>query len=391
MNTLTTHEKYMQHAISLALLAEGKTSPNPLVGAVIVHNNKIIGKGYHHKAGSLHAEKNAIQNVKDNGYEYLLSKATMYVTLEPCCHHGKTPPCTDAIIEAKIPKVFVGSLDPNPMVCGKGIKILQNTGIEVQTGILENECLNINEIFFNKVLNEKIFVACKYAMTLDGRIATDSGLSKWITNDLSRKYVHKLRNKYDAIMVGIGTVLADNPMLNARGKGYKNPVRIICDSSLKIPIDSQIVDTANDILTIIAYSKNLSLDKNAQQKINELKSKGCILLSINNDDNGIDLNNLITTLQSLELRHKNHFDNKAFFINSIFVEGGGKIHQSLFNANLVDKVYAFIAPKIFGGNQVKNPIVGNGILDPKDAWQLRDTTVKHFGNNILIEGLIQHK
>ena len=217
-----TDQEYMLRAIQLAKKGEGWTNPNPMVGAVIVKDGKIIGEGYHKKYGELHAERNAIASLTESA-----EGAVIYVTLEPCCHHGKTPPCTEAIIEQKNRKVVIGSRDPNPKVAGKGVQILRDHGVEVETGLLEEECLSLNEIFFHYITTKMPYVAMKYAMTLDGKIASFSGDSKWVTGEKAREHTHFLRKKYRGILVGIGTVLADDPMLHVRVEGWKSPVRMV--------------------------------------------------------------------------------------------------------------------------------------------------------------------
>ena len=239
-------EKYMKRAIALAKEGEGSCHPNPLVGAVLVKDGMIIGEGYHKKCGDLHAERNAILSLNESA-----EGSTMYVNLEPCCHYGKTPPCTEAIIEDKIARVVIGSRDPNPQVAGKGVRILRDAGIKVTEDFMRDECDEINKIFFHYITRKRPYVIMKYAMTADGKIATKTGASKWITGPESLRRVHELRNACMGIMVGIGTVLADDPMLNCRIEGGKDPVRIICDSKLKIPVDSNIVRTAGEIDTVV--------------------------------------------------------------------------------------------------------------------------------------------
>ena len=241
-----TDKEYMLRAISLAKKGEGWTNPNPMVGAVIVKDGRIIGEGYHKKYGELHAERNAFASLKESA-----KGATMYVTMEPCCHYGKTPPCTQAIIEHEIGKVVIGSKDPNPKVSGKGVQILKEAGISVEENFLREECDKLNPIFFHYIRTKMPYVVMKYAMTLDGKIATKTGESKWITGKEAREEVQHMRHRYMGIMVGIGTVLADDPMLNVRAKDKKSPVRIICDSKLRIKEDSQIVKTAFNQRTIV--------------------------------------------------------------------------------------------------------------------------------------------
>ena len=244
-----TDQEYMLRAIQLAKKGEGWTNPNPMVGAVIVKDGKIIGEGYHKKYGELHAERNAIASLTESA-----EGAVIYVTLEPCCHHGKTPPCTEAIIEQKIRKVVIGSRDPNPKVAGKGVQMLREAGVTVVEDFMREECDQLNPVFFHYITTKTPYVVMKYAMTLDGKIATKTGASKWISGEEARSLVHEMRHDYMAIMAGIGTVLADDPMLNVRLEGKKSPVRIICDSMLRIPLDSQICQTAGRYRTIVAYA-----------------------------------------------------------------------------------------------------------------------------------------
>ena len=274
----------MERAIELAKRARGFTSPNPMVGAVIVKDGKVIGEGYHERCGELHAERNALASLTESA-----EGATIYVTLEPCCHYGKTPPCTEAIIEHKLAKVVIGSRDPNPLVSGKGAAILRKAGIEVVEDFMREECDAINPIFFHYITTKRPYVAMKYAMTMDGKIATRTGASKWITGEAARNHVQTLRHAYKGIMVGIGTVLADNPMLNCRMQGGIDPVRIVCDTHLRIPMDCQIVQTADTIETILATSTN------EKEKIDQLIKKGVQILQIPEKDGCIDLNLLMQT------------------------------------------------------------------------------------------------
>ena len=276
-----TDKEYMLRAISLAKKGEGWTNPNPMVGAVI---GRIIGEGYHKKYGELHAERNAFASLKESA-----KGATMYVTMEPCCHYGKTPPCTQAIIEHKIGKVVIGSKDPNPKVSGKGVQILKEAGISVVEDFLREECDKLNPIFFHYIKTKIPYVVMKYAMTLDGKIATKTGESKWVTGKEAREEVQHMRHRYMGIMVGIGTVLADDPMLNVRSKDKKSPVRIICDSKLKIKEDSQIVKTAFNQRTIVAYADS----QNIQEKLERLHSLGVETLYCPDESNQIDLKKLM--------------------------------------------------------------------------------------------------
>ena len=243
-------ERYMRRAIGLAKKGAGRTAPNPMVGAVIVRDGEIIGEGYHERWGGLHAERNALADCKARGNS--AEGAAIYVTLEPCCHYGKTPPCTEALIENGLARVFVGSFDPNPKVSGKGFAQLRAAGIEVTENVLREECDAVNHVFFHFIRTGTPYVIMKYAMTLDGKIATVTGASKWITGGEARRRVHEDRDRYAAVMCGSGTVLADDPLLTCRIPGGRDPVRIICDSRLRTPLDSQIARTASDVRTIIA-------------------------------------------------------------------------------------------------------------------------------------------
>lgn len=356
---------FMQKAIELALKAEGRTNPNPLVGAVIVKDNKIIGEGYHHKYGMLHAEREAIKDClsKNNNPK----DSTIYVTLEPCCHYGKQPPCTFAIKEAGIKKVVIGSYDPNPLVSGKGISFLRENGIIVEENFMKEECDKINKIFFHYITTKMPFVALKYAMTLDGKIATKTGNSKWITNSKSREHVHYLRNKYSSILVGINTVLKDDPLLNCRIPDGKNPIRIICDSSLKIPLESKIVQTANNIQTIIATCKDES-----DSKVKLLKEKSIYFIH-QSQNTQINLNSLMQSLVELK-------------IDSVLIEGGSQIHFSALKENIVNYVYCYIAPKIFGGINAKTAIGGEGVSLVEESFKLKNIQLSQFDEDFLIQG-----
>ena len=358
-------EEYMRRAIELAKKGCGYTNPNPLVGAVIVKDQRVIGEGYHEKIGGLHAERNALKNCIEDP-----EGAEIYVTLEPCCHYGKTPPCTEALIEAGIKKVYVGNLDPNPKVAGGGIKILNDHGIETETGILEEECRQLNDIFFHYIQNDIPYTALKYAMTLDGKIATATGESKWITGEEARRHVHTLRHQYAAIMAGIGTVLADDPMLNVRVEGWKSPVRIVCDSSLRIPLDSQIVRSAKEYRTIVAYAGREE-NEEITEKIERLHAKGVDTVCCPDEKGQIDLKKLMTYL-----------GNEG--IDSILLEGGGTLNDSALRAGIVKEVHCFIAPKLFGGKNSKTPVQGIGIGLPSEALKLKCTDICRIGEDIRI-------
>lgn len=350
----------MRRAIELAKMGEGFVNPNPLVGAVIVKDGEIIGEGYHERYGELHAERNALKNCKGDP-----TGATMFVTLEPCSHYGKNPPCTEAVIEAGIKKVYVGSSDPNPLVAGKGIAQLRNAGVEVVEGFLREECDKLNDIFFHYITTKRPYVILKSAITLDGKIAAYTGHSKWITNERSRANTHMTRKKCAAIMTGIGTVLADNPMLNCRCENPSNPIRIICDTKLTIPMDCEIVKTAVQIPTYVSTSSD-----NAK-KAAELEGKGVKILKIAKTETGIDLDELMSMLGEMN-------------IDSVLIEGGAKMHTSALKAGIVNKLQVYIAPKIMGGDGI-SAFSAMGISKASDAIELKNPKLHTFGDDIMIE------
>lgn len=362
---LSYDEKYMRLAMQLAGNAIGRTSPNPLVGAVIVKDNRVVGCGWHRKAGTPHAEVHALNQAGE-----LAQGADVYVTLEPCAHYGKTPPCAKALVEAKVKNVYGGLLDVNPKVAGKGFKILEDAGIHVEYGFLQDELRKQNEVFFKWIEHKKPFVVLKAAMTLDGKIATATGQSKWITNETSRAYGYKLRDIYDGIMVGINTVIEDNPMLTARVDGGKNPIRIVVDSSLKIDINANVVQDKS-AKTIIATT-----DKADKDKILKLQAQDVDVIVVDKDENDkVDIEKLLDILGQ-----KN--------ICSILVEGGATLSGSFVAKKLVDKVYFFIAPKIIGGKEAKTPVAGTGILNLQEALALKDIQIEKLEEDVLIIGRV---
>ena len=367
-------EKYMRRAIELAKKGSGHVNPNPLVGAVIVRDGEIIGEGYHECYGQLHAERNAIANAKKRGNS--LEGSTIYVTLEPCCHYGKTPPCTEAIIEEKIARVVVGSDDPNPLVSGKGFQMLREKGIEVIPHFLKEECDAMNHVFFHYIRTGTPYVAMKYAMTMDGKIACYTGDSKWVTGEESRAHVQTLRNHYKGIMAGIGTVLADDPMLNCRIEGGRDPIRIIADSHLRIPMDSQLVRTAGQQPLIVACLPDADEEKAAQ-----LQEKGVEVLRIPGVTTA-DITEEQKEVISLPVLMKELGARK---IDGILLEGGGQLNESALQAGIVDRIYCYIAPKIFGGAQAKTPVEGQGLTRAADAWKFNRIGMQEFGQDILLE------
>ena len=356
-----TDANYMQRAINLAEQGRGWTSPNPLVGCVIVKNGKIVAEGYHEKIGGWHAERNAILNSDTD-----LSGATAYVTLEPCCHHGRTPPCSDLLIERGIKKVFIGSRDPNPLVSGKGAKQLRAAGIEVVEDFMREECDKLNPIFFHYIQTKRPYVLLKYAMTADGKIATSTGESKWITGETARTKVQQTRHQYSAIMVGVETVLADNPMLNARMPNAKQPVRVVCDSQLRTPLDCQLVQTAKEYRTVIAtVCEDL-------QKIEQYRPLGVEVMVCKARNKRVDLDDLLQKLGEMQ-------------IDSLLIEGGSSLNFSALESSVVNRVHCYIAPKLVGGKQAKTPIGGEGIDDLSQAVKLKLVSMEMVGEDILIE------
>ena len=353
------HKTFMHHAIQLA--KKGFPSPNPLVGAVLVRNNEIIGEGFHAYCGGPHAEREAFSNCTQDP-----AGADLYVTLEPCCHHGRTPPCTDIIVEKGIRRVFIGSRDPNPCVSGKGAALLRTHGIEVIEDVLKDECDALNPVFFHYITKKIPYAALKYAMTADGKIATVSGASKWITGEEARAHVHQLRHQYRSILVGIGTVLADDPLLNCRMENGRNPIRILCDTHLRLPLESQICKTAQELETIVAYCHG------TEEKLHALTACGITLWKLPETDGHVCIHRLLQKMAEAE-------------IDSVLVEGGAEIHYAFLKAGLAQKLYAYVAPKIFGGTSARTPVGGAGILLPSDAFRLKQAGIHTFGEDVLLE------
>ncbi|OIN95615.1 riboflavin biosynthesis protein RibD [Candidatus Desantisbacteria bacterium CG1_02_38_46] len=345
----------MAMAIELARKAQNP-SPNPYVGAILVKNKKIVGKGFHRRAGESHAEVNAI---RDTGT--LARGSTLYVNLEPCVHYGKTPPCTWALINAGIKEVVIGMKDPNPLVNGRGIAELKESGVMVKEGILKKEAKRLNEIYLKYITRKMPFVILKSAMSFDGKIATISGESKWISSEESRRYVRKLRGKFDAILVGINTVLMDNPSLS-------KPCKVIVDSRLRIPLKAKVLKNPQRVIVA-------TTNRAPNAKIRRLQDSGARVLIIKEKKGKVDLNILMKEMAKIE-------------ISSVLIEGGGEINASAIESGIVDKILFFIAPKIIGGRDAKTPVEGEGIKRIARAIPIRNMTVKMLGRDILIEGYI---
>ncbi|KQL38740.1 5-amino-6-(5-phosphoribosylamino)uracil reductase [Bacillus sp. FJAT-25509] len=351
---MSNHEFYMNLAIQNAMATKGQTDPNPLVGSVIVNDNRIVGIGAHLKAGEPHAEINALRMAGDKA-----EGGTIYVTLEPCSHHGRTGPCAEAVVRAGLKKVVIATLDPNPLVAGRGVKILQDAGIEVIIGVCEEQSIKMNEVFNKYIVKNIPFVVMKSASTLDGKIATHSSDSKWITSAEARNDVHQLRNEIGAILVGVNTVLKDNPELTTRIPNGRNPVRVILDSTLKIPLESKVV-TDQQADTWIFTSQ-----KHSEQKRSELENLG-VKVFVTSDPSQVDLNEMLKILG----KHS---------ISSLLVEGGGEVNASFMNQNLVDKVIVYLAPKLIGGKNAPTFLEGTGFDKMGQAIELEEIELTKIG------------
>lgn len=359
--------EYMRQAMALAQCGEGAVNPNPMVGALVVRNSDVVARGYHARYGDLHAERNAFRDADSRGVD--CAGATMYVTLEPCCHHGHQPPCTEAVIAHRIGRVVVGLLDPNPLVAGNGIALLREAGIEVEVinpdSTIAHDLRRQNRVFLRYITTHRPWVVAKYAMTLDGKICTHTGDSQWISGPDSRHRVHQLRKALTGIVCGIGTVLADDPMLTTRlpdEPGARNPIRIVCDRRLRIPTDSQLVRTARQTPLIVAHGPEAD-----PLRIEQLHEAGVTTWCC-------------TSIPDLlEQAGANRID-------SLLLEGGGTLNEAFLREGLIDEVYAFIAPKLVGGQGAKTPVEGEGFARLSDALVLHDVQTERLGDDILIHG-----
>ncbi len=359
-------EHYMNLVLKLAKKGEGLVSPNPMVGALIVKKGKIIGKGYHKKCGSPHAEVLAINSASED-----LKGSTLYVNLEPCVHYGRTPPCVPEIVKAGIKRVVIAMQDPNPSVNGKGIEMLKEAGISLTVGVLEEKAKKLNEVFIVNVEKKRPFFIMKSACSLDGKIATRTCDSKWISGEESRKYVNRLREKVDGIMAGINTVIVDNPMLIPRNERPKKiPVRVILDTKLRIPISSNIVRTAKDFKTIVFTSDS------EESKEAKLRSMGVEVVKVNKDEDG-----RVSILEVARELYKRE-------IMSVLVEGGGEVNSSLLKHGLLDKFILFYSPMFIGGKNAMSMIGGRGIEFLKDAQKLKIERLRKIGDDICVEGYV---
>lgn len=380
---MVSDAEYMKRAIELAYRGRGWVDPNPMVGCVIVKDNHIIGEGWHKKFGGPHAEREALADCAARGYD--VRGACVYVTLEPCSHFGKTPPCADALIEAEVSRVVIGSADPNPQVAGQGIARIKDAGIEVCEGVMRQDCDKLNVAFFHWISTSLPLVIAKYAMTLDGKIATRTGASKWITGEVARRRVHEDRARYAAVMVGVGTVIADDPMLTARlddvsgdladadnfgGNGgalpVHQPTRVICDTHLRTPLDCKIVQSC-DISPVLIATCN---PDTAKQRL--YQDAGCAILHFEEQGGRVPMQKLISKLGEMG-------------IDSVIVEGGSSILGAVFDEGLVDMVQTYIAPKVIGGVEAASPVGGRGVDLPSSAHMFDDVCIERLGKDVLIE------
>ncbi len=360
---MANETQYMQRALALAALGRGRTSPNPMVGCVIEDDGQIIGEGYHAAAGQSHAEANAIQ-AAGRGIE----GATVYVTLESCAHQGRTPPCADLLIEHRPARVVVAMQDPNPLVAGKGIDRLRDAGIRVDVGLLEAEARRLNEVFIKFVTTGRPFVIAKCGMTLDGKIATYTGHSRWVTGEAARHLVHELRNEIDAILVGSRTLMLDDPSLTTRinDSAHKDPIRVVLDAGAYLDGERRVFHVESEAPTWVAVSEERVYDFTDD------------LIRVPHGPGGVDM---FLLMQELGKRN----------VTSLLIEGGGTTHASAFEAGIVDKVMFFIAPKIVGGRDAVTPVEGQGIALMDDAIALDDVQVRLVGEDILVEGYVRQR
>jgi diaminohydroxyphosphoribosylaminopyrimidine deaminase/5-amino-6-(5-phosphoribosylamino)uracil reductase len=363
---MDSDERFMWVALDLARQGRGKTNPNPMVGAVIVKEGEVVATGFHYRAGERHAEIIALEEAGERA-----RGATIYVNLEPCSHYGRTPPCVDAIIEAGIRKAVIATIDPNPLVSGRGIRQLKEAGVKVKLGVLEERAKRLNEVFLKYITSKTPFLIVKSAMTLDGKIATGQGQSRWITGEKSRKFVHRLRLMSDGIMVGINTVIQDDPLLTVRlveSESGHNPVRIIVDSKGRLPLNANVVKTARDYKTILATTQ---LAPSA--KLTDLSALGVEILKLPPKGNRVNLGALMSALGEME-------------ISVLMVEGGGTLNYSLLEENLIDKVYFFLAPLLFGGKNAPTSFEGNGISRVENSWVIQNMEIKQLAHDLLLIG-----
>ena len=361
-------QRFMRRALELAAQARGRTSPNPMVGALLVKDGRIVGEGFHAFAGSDHAEVAAIRDAEGEA-----AGSSLYVNLEPCCHQGRTPPCVDRIIAAGIRRVVAACEDPNPTVCGKGFTALRGAGIAVEVGVLAEEAQRLNEAFFTFIRTGRPFVLLKAAASLDGKIATRTGDSRWITGESARQHVHHLRNEVDAVLVGIGTVLRDDPLLTTRlgTADQRDPTRVIVDNLARLPLRAKVINRASTAPTILAVSAMAP-----RPRLEALEREGVQILVVPESPRRVSLTHLLEVLGKQG-------------IVSLMVEGGAEINASALKEGVVDKLLLFLAPILIGGNSTPTSVGGEGIDTLRQALRLRNLRVERFGEDILIEGYLR--
>jgi diaminohydroxyphosphoribosylaminopyrimidine deaminase/5-amino-6-(5-phosphoribosylamino)uracil reductase len=358
-------ERWMKRVLRLAEKGRGRTSPNPMVGAILVKDGRILAEGYHAKAGEPHAEIIALRKTGKEAKE-----AILYLNLEPCTHYGKTPPCAPVVIEAGVRRAVIGMEDPNPLVKGRGVEALKKAGLDVYVGILEKECRRLNEAFCKYILNKEPFLILKVVATLDGKIATRKGESQWISGEASRRFVHRLRDQVDGVIVGIGTVLKDDPMLTARVKGGKDPYRIILDSRLRIPENAKVIEISPS-KTIVATTELAP-----GEKVERLEKKGVRVLILDSKKGRVDLKPCLFKLGEMGMM-------------SLLVEGGSQLNGSFLDEGLIDKIFLFLSPKLIGDPQALGMFDGHGVTSLKEAIPLNELKIRRIGGDLLLEGYLQ--
>jgi diaminohydroxyphosphoribosylaminopyrimidine deaminase / 5-amino-6-(5-phosphoribosylamino)uracil reductase len=358
-------EHWMKRAIRLAEAGRGRTSPNPVVGAVLIKKGKVVGEGYHAKIGEAHAEMIALRQAREKA-----RGASLYLNLEPCTHYGRTPPCVPQVIKAGVKRVVIGMEDPNPLVNGKGIKALKKSGVDVEVGVLEAECRRLNEAFCKYIVKKEPFVVLKVAATLDGKIATRKGDSKWISGEASRRFVHKLRDQVDGVLVGIGTVLRDDPLLTTRMKGEREPYRIVLDSRLRIPEEARVFEQSPSKV-ILATTGSAP-----QDKIERLEKRGVHVLIIDSREGRVNLRSCLSQLGEIG-------------VMNLLVEGGSQVNGSFLDEGLIDKFLLFLSSKLMGDPRALGIFGGRGVSNLKEAVGLREIKTKRIGEDIFVEGYLE--
>ena len=355
---------WMGRSLRLAEKGRGRTSPNPMVGAVLVKNGRVVGEGYHAKAGEDHAEIIALRQAGEEA-----RGATLYLNLQPCTHYGKTPPCAPVVIQSGVKRIVIGMEDPNPLVKREGVESLREAGLEVEVGLREKECRRLNEAYCKYIIKKEPFIILKVAATLDGKIATRDGDSKWISGETSRRFVHRLRDQVDGVLVGIGTVLKDDPILTARVRGGRDPRRIILDSRLRMPEEARVI--------AISPSKTIIITTEAapKDKIERLEKKDVRVLVLDSKNGRVNLKSCLSKLGEMEMM-------------SLLVEGGSEINSSFLDEGLIDKLLLFLSPKLIGDTQAVGIFGGKGVVTLEEAIVLRELRTKRIGEDILIEGYL---